>query len=147
LKNEKQKQGAIMRKTILAGVLNFTIATLVVMSGCTKDKATEPLGSQTGTPVNHAPVVPNTPTPADNITGQASTLYLQWHCYDQDANDVLTYSLTYNPGPINNTVTGISGETVLMQNLNANTNYSWQVTASDNHGASSTGPVWHFKTQ
>jgi TolB protein len=136
-----------MKRSIIVIMLLAAAAVAAAVMGCSKDgQAKTPISPSADT-TNHAPAVPNTPSPADNATGQATLLYLQWQCYDQDAGDAVTYSIDYGPGNLSNNIPGIAGETVLLQNLSTNTNYTWRVTATDNHGASSTGPIWHFKTQ
>ncbi len=136
-----------MRITIVAVIFCIALISILAVDGCSKKKPTE-TATQPSDTANHPPAVPSVPSPADNAAGQnPSVLCLQWGCYDQDSRDTLSYEVRMGAGTFTDSVSGVATETVMLTNLDSNTNYIWQVTAKDNHNARSQGPVWHFKTQ
>ena len=95
-----------------------------------------------------APNTPSSPSPADGATGQGVTVDLGWTGGDPDG-DAVTYDVYFEAGD--------SSPDVLVSNhqsptgydpgtLAAGTHYYWQIVATDQHAASTTGPVWDFTT-
>jgi hypothetical protein len=96
---------------------------------------------------NHAPDVPSDPSPVYGATDVAPGVTLSWIGGDQDL-DTVTYRVVLDT-TINNPTTQIcSGSTTSCATgaLAQGTDYYWRVYATDEHGASATGPVWHFRT-
>jgi hypothetical protein len=97
--------------------------------------------------VNNPPNVPSNPSPANHATGIATSADLSWTGGDPDAGDVVTYDVYFGtsaspPLVLNNQwVTTYDPGT-----LADDTRYYWKIVATDNHGASTTGPVWDFTT-
>ncbi len=99
-------------------------------------------------PDNNPPYIPSAVNPADNETGIDINDDLNWSGGDPDVGDTVTYDVyfgTHNTPPFvsNNQ----SATTYDPGTLDYNTTYYWMIRAWDNHGASSTGPVWQFTTE
>ena len=102
---------------------------------------------------NNTPDLPSNPLPAQdeiNVT-VASTTDLEFTGGDPDQGDTVTYAvyLSANDNTPDNLVCNDISATQcdVPFTLAYDTNYYWQVIATDNHGASTTGPVWHFSTE
>jgi len=101
-----------------------------------------------------APNMPSAPSPGNHTTGVSVDTDLNWSGGDPDAGDTVNYTVyfgtnstppfreTIGPHPANQTSISYSPGT-----LSCNSTYYWQIAAQDNHGASTTGPVWDFTTQ
>jgi len=101
------------------------------------------------TPVSqHPPYTPSNPSPADGATNQNTDVNLAWFGGDPDGDSV-TYDIYFEAND--------STPDVLLCNDTASTNcdpgtlsydthYYWKAVAIDEHGASTTGPVWDFTT-
>jgi len=101
-----------------------------------------------------APNMPSAPSPGNHTTGVSVDTDLNWSGGDPDADDTVNYTVyfganstppfteTIGPYPANQTSISYSPGT-----LSYNSTYYWQIAATDNHGASTTGPVWDFTTQ
>ncbi len=100
------------------------------------------------TTANTPPNVPSAPSPADHAGGQPVNLTLAWSGDDPDPSDTLAYDVYF----------GINSDPPLVSTGQSLTNYTpeplthqkfyyWRVVATDNHGHSSSGPVWSFVTQ
>ena len=96
---------------------------------------------------NNPPNTPSNPSPANHATGVSINADLSWSGGDPDAGDTVTYDVYF----------GISATPPLVSNdqlattydpgaLSYNNKYYWQIVATDNHGASTTGPLWDFTT-
>ena len=99
--------------------------------------------------VNHAPNIPNNPSPADGATGVSQTAVLSWTGGDADSGDTVTYDVyfgtTSNPTKVVANQSGLSYDPPgLMVN---NTVYYWKIVSWDIHLAKTIGSVWHFTTQ
>ncbi len=115
--------------------------------------ATDNHGASTSGPVwdfttaNRAPNTPSNPSPADDATGVSINADLSWTGGDPDAGDTVTYNIYFGPDPSPPLViTDVAGTTYDPGTLSYNTHYYWKIVASDNHGASTSGPVWDFTT-
>ena len=95
---------------------------------------------------NHPPLVPFNPAPADTAIDVSRTPTLTWECSDPDG-DALTYYVYfcdwYIP-PYVATVT--TREFTPAGPLLRGATYYWKIVAVDAGGATSTGPVWSFRT-
>jgi hypothetical protein len=97
---------------------------------------------------NTDPNTPSNPSPAHNATDVSVTTDLSWQGDDPDPGDTVTYDVffdTSNP-PTSLLCDDIAATTCDPGTLTNNTTYHWQVVATDNHGASTPGPVWQFTT-
>ncbi|MEA2054153.1 MAG: M28 family peptidase [Candidatus Thermoplasmatota archaeon] len=122
-----------------------------------------------GTP-NSPPYTPSNPSPADGATvpindgssqQQASTtaselaalspvntLKLSWTGGDPDG-DVVYYDVYFEANdntPDVKIASDITSTSCYISNLQAGTTYYWKVVATDEHGATTYGQVWHFYT-
>ena len=96
---------------------------------------------------NNPPYVPSNPSPASEATNQPINTTLTWQGGDPDPGDTVTYDLYFGtsstPSLIANAITNTSYSP---GNLDYSTTYYWQIVARDNHGATSTSPIWKFGT-
>ncbi len=96
--------------------------------------------------LNLPPNIPSSPAPANGSTDVPVTTDLGWTGGDPNGDTVLydVYFGTTTPPPKQSSnQTGTAYDTGTMY---AGTPYYWRIVAWDNHGASSTGPSWHFTT-
>ena len=96
---------------------------------------------------NNAPYTPSNPNPLNHATSIDVNADLSWTGGDPDSGDTVTYDVyfgTSSPPP--KVVTGQSGTTYDPGTMNASTTYYWQVVSWDDHGASTSGPIWDFTT-
>jgi hypothetical protein len=97
--------------------------------------------------LNHPPYPPYYPVPADGAAGVDLNVDLVWSAGDPDAGDVATYDVYFGTATPPALVSG--GQTAATYDpglLAVDTTYYWQVVAWDEHGLSSSGPVWSFLT-
>ncbi len=104
------------------------------------------LDSAPPTPANQAPAAPFNPDPPDKATGIGSAMVFSWSCYDSDQGDTLSYIVYFGAGAFTDTLNLYRTTSFVANNLMAATDYVWKVKAIDNHGSSTMGPVWHFRT-
>jgi len=100
------------------------------------------------TSVNHNPNIPNSPTPSDDATNRKINVNLEWSGGDPDGDNV-TYDVYFsatNP-PTSIVSPNQSSTTYDPGALSYKTDYYWQIISWDEHGASSDGPIWHFRTK
>jgi hypothetical protein len=98
---------------------------------------------------NHDPNPPNNPSPGDGVSGVAVMTGLSWSGGDPDAGDTVTYDVYFeanNPAPDTLICNDVSSPACDPGPLDYETHYYWYVVATDNHGATQTGPVWDFTT-
>jgi len=97
---------------------------------------------------NTPPNVPSGPNPANGATNIDIHKTLSWTGGDPDpTHDDVTYDVYFGTATTPPKVS--SNQTTTTYNpgtLAYVTTYYWQVVAWDNHGASATGPIWHFTT-
>ena len=103
--------------------------------------------SFTAAPANTALNPPTNPSPANHATGVLISPDLSWTGGDPDAGDMVTYDVYFGTSA---TPPQMSNDQVTTSydpgTLSDDTEYYWQIVATDNHGASTTGPVWDFST-
>lgn len=97
---------------------------------------------------NQPPNIPSNPSPSDGATAQSIDVDLSWTGGDPDTVDTVTYDVYFqtNPSPEQLVSNDQSATTYDPGTLSYNTTYYWKIIATDNHGASTNGPVWHFLT-
>ena len=101
----------------------------------------------TGSAPNNAPYTPSNPSPSNHASGQSIYTDVSWSGGDPDAGDTVTYDVHFgtssNPPPVSNDQSGMTYDP---GTLSYNTKYYWKIIATDNHGASTPGPLWDFTT-
>jgi hypothetical protein len=98
---------------------------------------------------NQAPNTPSSPSPSDGAGNQSITTDLSWTGGDPDLGDTVTYDVFLEANDLTPDIlicNDVSSPTCDPGTLNYQTNYYWQVVATDNHGLSTTGPLWDFTT-
>jgi hypothetical protein len=103
----------------------------------------------TGSAPNNPPHTPDNPSPADGATGVSVTADLSWTGGDPDTGDTVTYDVYFGTSdpPTTLICDNASTPTCDPGTLAYDAHYHWYVIATDNHGASTTGPVWDFATE
>jgi len=98
---------------------------------------------------NQPPTTPNTPSPPDMGTDVPTTTPFSWAGGDPDNGDTVLYDVYF--GTTNPPTTKVSAnQSATIYNpgtLAYNTQYYWRIVSWDNHGASSSSPLWSFTTQ
>ena len=96
---------------------------------------------------NNPPYTPYHPNPANGVTGVDINADLFWHGGDPNSGDTVTYDVYFgtssSPPLVSSNQSGLSYDPSTMD---YNTLYYWKIVSWDNHGASSTGPLWSFTT-
>jgi hypothetical protein len=89
------------------------------------------------------------PTPANMATGVSILTDLSWTGGDLGPDDTITYDVHFGTSRPPATLLCDDAAMAICDPgmLNNNTTYYWQVTASDDHGASTDGDVWQFTTE
>lgn len=97
-------------------------------------------------PLNRAPSLPASPSPANGSTRVNRLAPLTWSGGDPDGDGVVydVYLGTANP-PVTRVVTAQS-EARFYPSLAANTTYFWRVIAKDEMRLETAGPIWRFTT-
>jgi YVTN family beta-propeller protein len=111
------------------------------------DTAAGPVWVFTTGRVNHAPVAPSDPEPADGAAGISLGRVLAWQSSDPDSGDVLTYDVYFGIDSVPPLVAASeSTSQYVLPRLSYRTAYYWRIVARDSRGAESSGPVWSFRT-
>ena len=102
----------------------------------------------TGVQPNQPPYVPGSPSPANGSTGVSINADLGWTGGDPDVGDTVTYDVYFGSSSSPPKVASNISTTIYDPGtLSYFTYYYWKIVAWDNHGASTTGPRWQFRTQ
>jgi hypothetical protein len=97
---------------------------------------------------NEPPNAPSNPSPADHATGIAINAGLSWTGGDPDVGDTVTYDVYFGTGLTPPLVSDDQPGTAYDPGaLSEDTIYYWYIVATDNHGASTAGPLWEFTTE
>ena len=100
-----------------------------------------------GTGRNSPPNQPGSPSPADDATGVSIGADLSWTGGDPDGHTV-TYDVYFGTSTSPPLVSDDQVATTYdPATMSYDTHYYWKVVATDNHGASTEGPVWGFTTE
>jgi len=97
---------------------------------------------------NNQPDPPDSPSPISGADNQSLTTQIGWTGSDPDG-DVIEYDISLdaeNSYPTTKVANHQSATSYNPGILNASTTYFWKVVAFDQHGLSTTGPVWSFTT-
>ena len=124
------------------GVALILLAACTVMVlTCRKwDNPLDPTG-------NRPPAVPKYPSPADSSMRINAGLVLSWHSYDPDSGDTAYFDIFLGTSsPLGLVQAGRTDTTFQPISVACSTEYYWRVIAYDNHGDSTVGPVWQFRT-
>jgi len=95
-----------------------------------------------------SPTTPNTPMPADGLTGQSTAPTLSWS--SAFTGGTITHDLYISTSPTftNNTLYSGSGTSQVISSLANGTTYYWKVISYGSNGTKSGwSPVWTFTTQ
>lgn len=106
-----------------------------------------PSPSPTSGQPNNPPNTSANPSPANGATNQSTSLSLTWTGSDPD-NDAQNYDVyfgTANP-PTTLLCNHMNSATCNPGTLAYGTRYYWRVVTRDEHGATTSGPVWSFTT-
>ncbi|MGA8849566.1 MAG: hypothetical protein WB564_07085 [Dehalococcoidia bacterium] len=98
---------------------------------------------------NTPPNIPSNPSPANHATGGSINAHLSWTGGDPDAGNTVTYNVYFgnsSTAPIAMVSHNQAGTSYDPGTLAYNTTYYWMIVATDNYGASTTGPLWDFTT-
>ncbi|MFH1262909.1 MAG: hypothetical protein V1495_05645, partial [Pseudomonadota bacterium] len=99
-----------------------------------------------------APSIPSQLLPEDGKRKVALKPLLSWFSSDRDAGDVLTFAVSFGTAITNMLVITPAGgitamEFELLENLDRNTTYFWQVIVRDKQGHVVAGPIASFTTE
>jgi pimeloyl-ACP methyl ester carboxylesterase len=101
-----------------------------------------------GAEANSPPNLPGNPSPENHATGIPIDAELTWIGGDPDAGDSVTYDVYFDTTDATTLVASGQSSTTYSPSgiLNCSTTYYWKVVAEDNHGATTSGPLWDFTT-
>ena len=138
----------ISTNTYNPGTLNFSTTYFwrIIAWDNNSQSASGPLWHFT-TRANHPPNAPGLPSPGNGSTNVSVITDLSWTGGDPDDDAVmfdLYFGQTTTPPKIAGNLTDMTYTS--LGTLLDNTLYYWRVIATDNHSASTSGPLWMFTT-
>jgi subtilisin family serine protease len=98
---------------------------------------------------NRPPYTPSSPSPTDGALVTRRAFTLSWTGDDPDPGDTVTYDVYLdvdNNTPETLVCDDVNTTTCAPGALNSGTQHYWKVIATDDSGASTTGPIWRFRT-
>jgi hypothetical protein len=96
---------------------------------------------------NNPPYIPSSPDPENGETDVDVDYDLNWIGGDPD-NDPVTYDVYFGTSGAPAMVVNNQSATIYNPGtMSYSTKYYWKIVSWDNHGASTTGPVWDFTTK
>jgi|GEM_PF-3207522 len=96
---------------------------------------------------NNPPNMPIYSSPSNHATNVSTITRLFWNCSDSDG-DILTYDVYLGKStPPTLERSNWAYNSLALLGLESNTKYYWKIVAKDEHGATTTGPIWDFKTE
>jgi len=97
---------------------------------------------------NNPPYVPSNPNPEDDAIDVSINEDISWTGGDPDPGDTVTYDVYYGTtSPPPQVVWKQSETSYDPGTMNYNTQYFWKIVSWDNHGESTSGPIWDFTTK
>lgn len=98
-------------------------------------------------PRNEDPNPPSNPSPSNHASNVDINYYLSWNCIDPDG-DPLTYDVYFGINSNPPKVTPIPQVDSIYDpaQMICNTTYYWKIIAYDDHGKTTSGPIWSFTT-
>ncbi len=118
---------------------------IAYLSSCNNDSG--PTVVNPGNNSNNPPGVPNSPIPHDTATNVSNVINLSWRCADPDAGDTVKYNIYISPtNPPSQIDSNWLPTTYGYGVIPHNQTMYWKIVAKDNHGATTSGPVWKFTT-
>ena len=98
-------------------------------------------------PINNQPNVPSSPSPVNHAMAVDIDADLSWTGRDPDVGDTVVYDVYFGSSATPPLVSNDQPGTIYDPGvLSYNTQYYWKIMATDNHGASTMGPLWDFTT-
>ena len=97
--------------------------------------------------LNCPPYIPSNPNPEDGVVNVDINADLSWSGGDPDFNDIVLYDVYFGTNP--NPPLKAEDLTDTFYNpgtMDFDTLYFWKIVATDNHDASTEGPVWSYTT-
>jgi YVTN family beta-propeller protein len=111
------------------------------------DTSRGPVWGFTTAAVNRVPRVPSAPRPDSGATGLPLQPILSWQGGDPDSGNRVTYDVYFGTSDSPPRVAqALRDSSYAPGRLKPDSVYRWRVTAKDNHGAESPGPLWQFRT-
>jgi hypothetical protein len=120
----------------------------LVMYSCKEDSTPSTPGGPVTT-TNHPPDTARNPNPPDQAVNVPSgNVPLSWTCTDPDQGDTLTYDIyVVHTLPLDTLVAQNHQSTNFTLNVPSGVTRYWKIVSKDNHGASTPGREWRFRTQ
>ena len=97
--------------------------------------------------VNRPPESPGNLSPEHGASGQPTDIVLSWECSDPDGDD-LVYDVFFGllETDLERIASSVAEASLLVEGLDHNVRYFWQIVARDAEGAETAGPIWGFRT-
>ena len=97
--------------------------------------------------VNDPPNIPSSPSPANNSIDIDIVKNLTWACSDIDGDELIFniyFGISTTPDL---DITGYASKKIEKSSLDYNKKYYWKIEAVDSSGATTSSPLWNFKTK